>query len=155
MRAASCLIAATLVLLPAAGALAVVEETTPASVPMDPDYEAGKKAVETKNWKLAVQHFNRAAGKDPRNADIQNYLGFANRQAGNIDQAFKHYYEALKLNPGHRGAHEYIGEAYLKTGNLPKAEEHLKALDRLCTFSCEEYRDLKKSIEEYRKNRKK
>ena len=38
--------------------------------------------------------------------------------------------------------------------NPAKAEEHLSALDRLCTFSCEEYRDLKKAIESYRTAKK-
>jgi hypothetical protein len=39
-------------------------------------------------------------------------------------------------------------------GNLPKAEEHLAALDKSCLFSYEEFRDLKKGIEEYKhKNR--
>ncbi len=36
------------------------------------------------------------------------------------------------------------------TGNLPKAEERLAALDRACTFSCEEYRDLKRAVERYK-----
>jgi hypothetical protein len=34
--------------------------------------------------------------------------------------------------------------------NLPKAEEHLARLDKLCFFSCEEYRDLKKAVEQYK-----
>ncbi len=67
--------------------------------------------------------------------------------------AFKHYYAALKLGPKHRGAHEYLGEAYLMRGNLAKAEEHLKTLDGL--FPCEEYTDLKRSVENYRRDRKK
>jgi len=48
----------------------------------------------------------------------------------------------------HRGAHEYIGVAYIQMGQLAKAKEHLDALDKICTFSCEEYRDLKKAYEE-------
>jgi len=31
-------------------------------------------------------------------------------------------------------------------GQLNKAKEHLASLDKICTFSCEEYRDLKKAI---------
>ena len=37
--------------------------------------------------------------------------------------------------------------------NLPKAEEHLARLDKLCFFSCEEYRDLKKAIEDYKRRK--
>ncbi len=121
--------------------------------PADPDYENGKKAVDTGNWKVALEHFDRAASRDPASADIQNYLGYAWRKSGNLDLAFKHYEAALRLDPRHKGAHEYIGEAYLMTNNLQKAEEHLARLDKLCFFSCEEYRDLKKAIEDYKRAR--
>jgi len=62
---------------------------------------------------------------------------------------FKHYNEALRIDPKHRGAHEYIGEAYLMIGNPGKANEHLKALDSLCFFGCEEYSKLKKALADY------
>jgi tetratricopeptide (TPR) repeat protein len=87
---------------------------------------------------------------DTRNADIQNYLGYAYRNAGQLDLAFRHYQRALQLNPRHRGAHEYVGEAYLVVHNLAKAEEHLAALQKICLIPCEEYADLKQKIAEYR-----
>ena len=121
----------------------------PVSVPGDPDVEAGKAAIRAQNWQGAVDSFTKIAARDPRNADAQNWLGFAYRKSGNLDQAFKHYDQALKLDPRHRGAHEYIGEAYLIKGDLAKAKEHLFALDRLCFFGCEEYTDLKKAVAEY------
>jgi tetratricopeptide (TPR) repeat protein len=123
----------------------------PAAAPRDVDYDAGKKAIASKNWKSALDNFGRAVARDPGNADIHNYLGYANRKSGNLDAAFKSYAEALRLDPKHKGAHEYVGEAYLMVNNLPKAEEHLAALDKICLISCEEYRDLKKVIEEYKK----
>ncbi len=129
-------------------------DTQPAAVARDPDYESGKQAIEAKDWKLALERFNRAVARDPGNADIHNYLGYAHRQSGNLDAAFRSYGEALRIDPGHRGAHEYIGEAYLIAGNLAKAEGHLAALDRLCFFSCEEYRDLKKTVEAFKQRAK-
>ena len=146
------LIAALLLALPMAHpAMAVGMDSQPAAAPQDPDYENGKKAIESKNWQLALDQFSRAAARDPNNADIHNYLGYAYRKSGNLDAAFKSYGEALRLDPKHKGAHEYVGEAYLMVSNLAKAEEHLAALDRICFFSCEEYRDLKKEVEEYKK----
>jgi Flp pilus assembly protein TadD len=146
------LIAALLLAVPMAHtAMAVGMDSQPAAAPRDPDYENGKKAIESKNWQLALEQFSRAAARDPNNADIHNYLGYVYRKSGNLDAAFKSYGEALRLDPKHKGAHEYIGEAYLMVNNLAKAEEHLAALDRICFFSCEEYRDLKKEIEEYKK----
>jgi tetratricopeptide (TPR) repeat protein len=116
----------------------------------DPDYVAGKEAVEAKNWKAALAAFNKVVAKDPGNANAHNYLGYTYRKSGQLDLAFKHYEEALRLNPKHRGAHEYMGEAYLMVNNLAKAEEQLNELDRLCTFGCEEYQTLKKAVAEYR-----
>jgi tetratricopeptide (TPR) repeat protein len=121
-----------------------------ASVPSDPDMEKAKIAIKEKNWDKAVELLNKAASRDPKNAEIQNELGFAERNRGNLDAAFKYYETALTLNPKHRGAHEYIGEAYLMAGNLPKAEEHLAKLDKLCLFPCEEYSDLKAAIAKYK-----
>jgi tetratricopeptide (TPR) repeat protein len=120
------------------------------AAPEDPDYAAGKRAVAAMNWEAALDAFNKVVAKDPRNADAHTYLGYTYRKSGKLDLAFKEYDEALRLEPRHRGAHEYVGEAYLMTDNLAKAEEHLKALDRICFFSCEEYRDLKKAVADYK-----
>lgn len=130
---------------------------TPQDVPKpvrDADMDAGRAAIQKGNWKLAIGHLQSAANRDPRNADARNLLGYSYRNSGNLDMAFRYYGEALKLEPNHRGAHEYIGEAYLMAGNLAKAEEHLKALDRICTFSCEEFRDLRRAVEKYRSTKK-
>jgi Flp pilus assembly protein TadD len=139
--------------LPAAWAAADIGAPTPAT-PRNPDYEAGKKAVEARNYKAALESFNRALASEPDSADIHNYLGYSWRKSGNLDLAFKHYNEALRLDPRHKGAHEYIGEAYLMVNDLPKAEEHLARLDKLCFFSCEEYRDLRKAIEDYKSSKR-
>jgi Flp pilus assembly protein TadD len=117
----------------------------------DPDYAGGKKAIEARDWNTAIGSFSAAALRAPDNADIQNYLGFAHRNAGKLDLALRHYQRALKLDPRHRGAHEYIGEAYLMMKDLGKAEEHLAALDRICLLPCEEYSDLKARIAAYKK----
>ena len=90
--------------------------------------------------------------RDNTNADAYNWLAYATRKNGDPAKAIPIYEKALTLDPKHRGAHVYIGEAYLMLGDLAKAREHLTSLNALCTFSCSEYRDLKKSIEAYEKN---
>ena len=117
---------------------------------LDPDYAAGKAAIVAKDWNAAIRSLSLAALRDTRNADIENYLGYAYRQSGQLQLAFTHYERALQLNPRHRGAHEYIGEAYLMANNLTKAEEHLAALQQICLIPCEEYEDLKKAVADYR-----
>jgi tetratricopeptide (TPR) repeat protein len=125
-------------------------DEAPTAGQLDPDYAAGKAAIAAKDWNAAIKSLSSAALRDTRNADIQNYLGYAYRQSGQLELAFAHYRRALQLDPRHRGAHEYIGEAYLMTNNLTKAEEHLAALQRICLIPCEEYEDLQKAVADYR-----
>jgi Flp pilus assembly protein TadD len=132
---------------------AVDWETDPQAA-ADPEYAAGKLAIEARDWNAAIKSFSAAALRAPKNPDIQNYLGYANRNAGKLDAAFKHYQLALELDPKHRGAHEYIGEAYLMAKNLAKAEEHLAALESLCRLPCEEHADLKAKVAAYKKSGK-
>jgi len=138
-----------LALLPATASADPTDEA-PAGAQLDPDYVAGRAAIEAKNWEAAIRLLSSAALRDTRNADIQNYLGYAYRHTGQLALAFKHYQRALDLNPRHRGAHEYAGEAYLVVNNLAKAEEHLTALEKICLIPCEEYEDLRNAIAEYR-----
>lgn len=128
-------------------------EDVPASG--DPNWVEGRKAVESQDWNRAIELLSKAVQTDPKNADAHNFLGYAYRKTGKFDASFNHYNEALRLNPKHKHAHEYIGEAYLLTGNLDKAEQHLAELQKICTpIPCEEYRDLKRAVDNYKKNRK-
>ena len=142
------------VLLTPFAAIAVDTEENPTAAALDPDYAAGKKAIEAKQWSEAIAALSSAALRDTRNADIQNYLGYAYRNAGQLDAAFRHYERALALSPRHRGAHEYVGEAYLMVNNLAKAEEHLAALQEICLIPCEEFDELKEKIEAYKRSGK-
>ena len=117
---------------------------------LDPDYASGKQALESKDWRAAIGFLNSAALRDTRNSDIQNFLGYAYRNSGDLALAFRHYHRALQLNARHRGAHEYLGEAYLMSGNLAKAEEHLALLGKICLIPCEEHGMLEKKVAEYR-----
>ena len=124
-----------------------------AAAARDPDYAAGKAAMDKKNWAEAARRFQQAAVRDPDSADLHNHLGFAYRNLKQMDLAFKHYKRSIELNPRHRGAHEYIGEAYLMIGDLANAEKHLAALRTICLLPCEELTDLEKAVKEYRSRR--
>ena len=125
-------------------------ETNPDAAARDPDYAAGKQAMEKKDWPEAARRFAKAAAGDPDNPDLQNYLGYSYRNLKQFDLAFKYYKRAIELDPRHRGAHEYIGETYLMTGDVVNAEKHLAALREICLLSCEELEDLGKAIVAYR-----
>jgi Flp pilus assembly protein TadD len=139
-------LAAAIIMGAASVCFADPQETNPEASALDPDYAAGRKAIDAKNWNAAIKSFSSAALRSPDNADIQNYLGYAYRNTGKLDLAFKHYKQALALNPRHRGAHEYIGEAYLIKGDLKSAQKHLAALREICLLPCEELGDLEREI---------
>ena len=67
-----------------------------------------------------------------------------------LNEAEKYYISALNLDPKHRGALEYYGELLLLKNDLAGAEKLLARLDKACTFGCEEFQDLKKSIQQYK-----
>ena len=125
-------------------------EADPDLATRDDDYAAGKRAVEKKDWAEAARLFQRAEMRHPDHADLQNILGYSYRNLKQYDLAFKHYKRAIEIDPRHRGAHEYIGETYLLTGDLAGAEQHLAALTEICLLPCEELKDLKRAIAQYR-----
>lgn len=118
---------------------------------LDPDFAAGKKALGAGDWNGAIAALKLAALRDPQNADIQNYIGYAYRRLRQLEPAFAYYRQALALNPRHRSAHEHLGEAYLVKGDLSKAQEHLTALENICLIPCVEYGDLQTAIQAYKK----
>ncbi len=113
------------------------------------DLRKAETLIEAKKWDEAIAVLQRTAARDTKNADVYNWLGYAERNRGNTDAAFVYYDKALALDPKHKGAHEYVGEAYLMVGKPDKAREHLAALEKLCGTKCEQYEDLKKDIDEY------
>ena len=120
--------------------------------PQDPEYTAGVAAIKAGEYPKAVKLFEGVTAKDTRNADAYNWLAYATRKGGDPAKSIPIYEKALAIDPKHKGAHEYIGEAYLALDNLAKAKEHLKRLDSICFFPCEEYTDLKKAVEAYEKS---
>jgi tetratricopeptide (TPR) repeat protein len=118
---------------------------------LDPEFAAGKKALLAEDWDGAIAVLESAALRDPRNADIQNYIGYAYRRLRQIGPAIGHYQQALMLNPRHRSAHEHLGEASLVLGDPATAEQHLAHLEDICLIGCEEYDDLKRAIATYKK----
>jgi tetratricopeptide (TPR) repeat protein len=107
---------------------------------------------EIKNKKYDAAINTLLAANQPSSADWNNLLGFAQRKKSppNLNAAEFYYQAALKIDPKHKGALEYYGELLLMKNNLPGAEQMLARLDKVCFFSCEEYRDLKEAIAKYK-----
>ncbi len=120
------------------------------SPPKDPNYAEGRKLVKKGDYAGAVPYLEKAIATDAKNADAENDLGYSFRKLGQRDKALAHYQRALAIDPEHRGANEYLGELYLEMGDLAKAQERLDVLDGACFWGCDEYRDLKASIKDYK-----
>ena len=117
------------------------------------DYAQAEKLI--KEWKYAeaIPLLEKVVKAEPKNADAYNQLGYANRKLNKLPDARTHYAKALELEPEHKGALEYQGELYLMLDDVKSAETNLAKLDKLCTFGCSEYTDLKKAVEEYKKRK--
>src|SRR5678815_5490111 len=113
---------------------------------------AGRKAIESKDFKAAVGHLTKAVQEEPKNADAQSMLGYAYRKLCTFDKSMEHYQAALKIDSSHRYAHEYLGELYLDMNQPDNADKQLVALKKACPMfgKCEEYEDLKKAIDTYK-----
>jgi tetratricopeptide (TPR) repeat protein len=113
----------------------------------DPELQKGRALIERQDWAAATEVLATYTRTHAGSADAYNLLGYGYRHLQRYDESLSAYHKALALDPNHRAAHEYLGEAYLQLGQLDKAKEQLDALDRICFFPCEEYRDLKKAYE--------
>ena len=138
-------------LLGAAGQPAIAADSTPAPAANDP--LSGVRAhLAAKRWSAAIEELQQVNATG--SADWNNLMGYAmrKRKTPDLEAAERYYAEALRIDPQHRGALEYSGELFLMKNDLATAEQRLAALDKACTFSCEEYRALKKAVAAYKAN---
>src|SRR5258708_16160986 len=91
---------------------------------LDSEFAGGKKAVVAEDWDGAIAVLKSAALRDPRNADIQNYIGYAYRRLRQMGPAVGHYQQALMLNPRHPSAPAHLGAAALVLRAPATAEQH-------------------------------
>jgi tetratricopeptide (TPR) repeat protein len=137
------------VFLTASTAFSYAADTTPSSSGPSWQTEA-QKEIKAKNYDGAIKTL--LAANDSNSADWNNLLGYAQRKKSPPDlvSAERYYQAALKIDPKHKGALEYYGELLLMKNDLPGAEQILARLNKVCFFSCEEYRDLKEAIAKYK-----
>ena len=109
-----------------------------------------KASIKSEKYDQAAKQLQ--AANETNSADWNNLLAYSLRkkQPPDLVGAEKYYQAALKIDPKHRGALEYYGELKLMNNDLPGAEALLARLDKICTFGCEEYSDLKGAIKKYK-----
>lgn len=133
---------------------AVVSAAAGAPVTVPALLAEGRTAIAAKKWADAITVLKKAEALDPKNADVQNLLGFSSRNKGDFPGALAHYAAALKINPKHVGALEYQGVAFLLLGQTAKARANLVTLQKICGTTCEQYRDLAAALKSPPKSKK-
>lgn len=139
---------AAVLLLTIAG-LSQAADSAPAK--QDPVWLTQSRAsIKADKYDQAIQQLQ--AANETSSADWNNLLGYSLRkkQPPDLVGAEKYYQAALKIDPDHRGALEYYGKLKLINNDLPGAEALLAKLDKVCTFGCEEYSDLKQAVQKYK-----
>src|SRR5262249_54184867 len=116
----------------------------------DPDFAAGRKARVSEDWNASIAALKLASLREPDNADIENYIGYAYRRLRQFGPAMHHYQRALALNRRHRSAHEHLGELYLVLGEPAKAEHELVTLEDICLIPGVETDDIKRASAVYK-----
>jgi Flp pilus assembly protein TadD len=136
----------------ASTAPALAADNTPAAAPAADQLAPARALIAEGRWRDAITALQAVA--DTGSADWNNLMGYSHRKAKTPDfaAAERYYDEALRLQPKHRGALEYSGELYLMMGDLARAEARLAALDKACTFGCDEHKDLKAAVARYKAN---
>jgi predicted Zn-dependent protease len=59
---------------------------------------------------------------------VQNYLGFANRKAGRVEDAMMYYNVALSIDPDYVLARSYMGQGLLQQGDFGGAYAQLREI---------------------------
>jgi tetratricopeptide (TPR) repeat protein len=111
------------------------------------DLGPARAAIEAEDWAGALALLEPIVAEDADNADALNLMGYAARNAGDLDRAASYYRAALIAEPEHLGALEYQGELFLMQGDRAGAEANLARLTELCG-ACEEREELAAALAE-------
>ncbi len=84
--------------------------------------------------------------QDPNTAVALNYRGYATRKLGRVEEGIGYYLKSVALDPEYAQVREYLGEAYVQQGDIASAKAQLRAIEKICGTSCEEYTDLAEAI---------
>jgi Flp pilus assembly protein TadD len=128
-----------------------IQAADTAPVKSDPAWLTESRAsIKAEKYDQAIKQLQ--AANDTSSADWNNLMGYSLRkkQPPDLVGAEQYYQAALKIDPNHRGALEYYGKLKLINNDLTGAEALLARLDKICTFGCEEYSDLKAAIQKYK-----
>lgn len=77
--------------------------------------------------------------RDRQRPDVLNYLGYATRNAGDVEAGLAFYRQAIALDPDYTLARSYMGQALLLKGDRAGALAQLDEIEARCGDGCREY----------------
>jgi len=91
-----------------------------------------------------AERFNEALGllamiDDQNTPEVQNYLGYTTRNAGDLEKGLVHYRVALQLDPDYTLARSYMGIALLQKGDNRGALEQMVEIEKRVGTDAREY----------------
>jgi tetratricopeptide (TPR) repeat protein len=107
-------------------------------------YDQGRQLALAGEFDRAIEVLNTI--RERNNPGVLNYLGYAHRKAGMIDEGIAYYHQALAIDPDYVLAREYLGEGYVAAGNVKLARLQLQEIGTRCGTNCEEYIELAEVI---------
>lgn len=113
-----------------------------------PNFTAGLRAIESQDYRTAIQQLERAIVAQPANVDAYWRLAEAHRRSGDLRRAVKYARIALDLEPAHRGALLEEGLAWLAAGEPEQAQSTLDRLGLKCKQACPEFDRLREALSE-------
>jgi len=110
------------------------------------DYRAARELIVAGQYRAGIAAMH-ALGRDDH-PDVANYIGYANRKAGDYDASKVWYEAALKADPNHTRTWSYFGMWHMEQGNRLMAKDYLAKVNALCgNTACQEYVQLKAVID--------
>ena len=89
-------------------------------------YQLGLKAFNSKNFKQAINYFNKAIQVDPQQPHYWLALGLITQAQGKFDEAIGYLCKALELNPNFASAYNQLGTLYQIKGSLDEAAANFR-----------------------------
>lgn len=83
----------------------------------------GLDCIEKGEFEEAINYFDKALEKEPKNVEIINNKGYALKEAGHYEEALQHFEIALSIDPSYKIAMFNIANIYDKLGGYDKAIE--------------------------------
>lgn len=89
--------------------------------------EIANSFIQGKNYPAALKELISAEQDDPKNPQVQEYLGHVYLARDRFELAEKHYLKALALDANYTDVKNSLAHLYMETGRLNKSEEYLKS----------------------------